>query len=202
MKFIHISDLHIGKLLSGIDLYNDQEFILKQIGEIAVNEQADAVLIAGDIYNKSTPTGEAMKLFSDFMTFFVRKHIPVFAVSGNHDSSLKVSYFSSLIRDQGIYITEEFAGKLQKYTVSDEFGEIDIHLLPFVRPVYMKRFCPDKKINTYEDAVREAIDSSDIDLTKRNVLVCHQLITGANPGGSEELSIGGMENVAEKSAHR
>lgn len=195
MRFLHISDLHLGKLISGYDISAEQKFMLSGICDIAENEKVDVVLIAGDVYDKPNPSADAMLLFSGFVSFFAEKNIPVYIISGNHDSAGRVSYFSGLIRDKGIYVTEKFTGSLQTYTVRDEYGEIDIHLLPFVKPLTVNEFFPDDKISTYEEAVAAVLENSTVDSSKRNILVCHQFITGSEKSGSEAMSVGGLENI-------
>lgn len=195
MRFLHISDLHLGKMLNGYDLSEDQQFILGEIGRIAEEEAVQGVLIAGDVYDKSNPSADAMGLFSGFVSALAIKRIPVYCISGNHDSAGRISYFSSLIREKGIYVTEQFEGTLQSYTVRDGFGELTIHLLPFVKPVTVRAFYPDESITNYEEAVAAVLAHSPIDPSKRNVLVCHQLITGSCKSGSEAMSVGGVENI-------
>lgn len=195
MRFLHISDLHLGKLISGYDISIEQRFMLSGICDIAEKENVRAVLIAGDVYDKSNPSADAMLMFSEFVSFFAGKKIPVYIISGNHDSAGRVSYFSGLIRDKGIYVTEKFTGSLQTHTISDESGEIDIHLLPFIRPLTVREFFPEGKITTYEEAVAAVLGNSPIDTSKRNILVCHQFITGSEKSGSEAMSVGGIENI-------
>ena len=195
MRFLHTADLHIGKVFEKVSMLEDQKYILKQISDIAVHENVDAVLIAGDVYQRSAPQAEAMEVFDGFVTALTDAGKKVFMLSGNHDSAQRISYFSSLIKGAGVYATEEFDGHLQTVTLSDEYGDVCIHLMPFLRPVNVKHVFPDAKITDYSDAVRAVLDASPIDGSVRNVLVCHQFVTGAVTGGSEELSVGGVENV-------
>lgn len=195
MKFIHISDLHLGKKMNDVNLLEDQIFALNQITEIAKEEKADAVLIAGDIYQQSSPRGEAMTAFNNFVCSLVEAGIKVYAISGNHDSDERVSYFSSLVRSAGVYISEKFEGTLQQYTITDEKGEVVISLLPFIRPVNVKKCFPEDEISSYEDAVRAVLSHSDIDKSKRNILICHQFITGSETSDSEEKTLGGLDNI-------
>lgn len=195
MKFIHIADLHLGKKMNDVNLLEDQIFALRQVVGCAEEEKADAVIIAGDIYQQSSPGSEAMTAFNDFVCELSGKGIKVFAISGNHDSGERVSYFSSLVRSSGIFISDKFDGTLQQYVTDDGCGEIVISLLPFIRPANVRKFYPDEKIETYQDAVSAVINHSDIDTKKRNVLVCHQFVTGAQTSDSEEKNLGGLDNI-------
>ena len=195
MRFLHISDLHLGKRLNDISLLDDQIDALGQIVRMAVTEKADAVLIAGDVYQKSSPQGEAIAVFNDFVTELVKNNIKVFVISGNHDSQQRVSYFSALVRDRGVFIGEEFEGTLQQITMQDEYGEIVVSLLPFVKPIVVKRFFPEDVISTYQQAVEAVLRRSPIDKSKRNILMCHQFITGAELSESEEFAVGGLDNI-------
>lgn len=195
MKFIHLGDLHLGKRMNDVNLLEDQIYALNQIVDIAINEKVDAVLIAGDIYQKSSPQSEAMTAFNDFVCSLVKNNILVFAISGNHDSDQRISYFSSLIKQSGVYVSEKFTGVLQQISVEDEYGETVISLLPFIRPVNVKRCFPEDEIVSYNDAIKSVLKHSDIDKSKRNILLCHQFITGAELSDSEEISVGGVDNI-------
>ena len=195
MRFLHIADLHIGKIFDNVSLLDDQIYILNQIADIAENEQADAVLIAGDVYQRSAPQAEAMDVFDTFVTRLTSAGKKVFMISGNHDSALRISYFSSLIKNAGVYATEEFDGHLQTVTLKDEFGPLNIHLLPFLKPGQTRRVLPQANIETYTDALKAVFEVSPIDKDERNILVCHQFVTGALTSDSEESSVGGLDNV-------
>lgn len=196
MKFIHTSDLHLGKVLNDISFLDDQIHILNQIIAIAQSEKADALIIAGDVYQKSSPPAEAMAAFDNFITKIIALGVKVFIISGNHDSSQRISYFSSLVRTSGVYITEAFEGALQTISLSDEHGPVAIHLLPFIKPFMAKRAYPDAQINSYQDAVKTVLDSSPVDTSVRNILVCHQFITGAETSDSEEVMVGGLDQIS------
>ena len=193
MKFLHLADLHLGKRLNDVDLLKDQEYALKQI--LSKTDSYDAILIAGDVYDKADPKAEAMTLFDSFVTELVRKEKKVFIIAGNHDSDQRISYFSSLLASNNIYFSRKFEGVLQTISLEDEYGELDIHLLPFIRPIHVKRIYPEESIKTYEDAVRVVIEKSNIDKTKRNILLAHQFITGSERSDSEEYAVGGLDNV-------
>ena len=195
MKFLHISDLHLGKQMNDLSLLQDQKVVLAQITSIADEQKVDAVLIAGDVYQRSTPQAEAMALFDSFVSGLVALDKKVFVISGNHDSALRVSYFSSLVRNSGVYITEAFDGSLQSVTLEDENGPLVLWMLPFLRPAQVRRALPGEKIVTYQDAVAAVLRNTVIDKAKRNVLICHQFITGSEISGSEEMAVGGLDNI-------
>lgn len=195
MKFLHLADLHLGKRLNDFSFLEDQVRLLCQVEEIARSERADAVLIAGDVYQKASPQSEAMAAFDQFITRLKEMGLAVFVISGNHDSAQRISYFSSLLKSSGVYVSEAFDGRLQQVLLQDEHGEIAVSLLPFLKPIQVRRFYPDEKIETYQDAVQAVLRHSPVDTAKRNVLVCHQFITGAEISDSEEKTVGGLDNI-------
>lgn len=195
MKFLHIADLHLGKRLNGVSFLEDQISLLNQISALAEAEHADAVVIAGDVYQKASPQSEAMAAFDAFVTRLAPAGIRVLVISGNHDSAQRISYFSALVRNAGVYVSEEFTGTVQTVALSDAFGEVRFGLLPFLKPIQARRFYPDEKIETYEDAVRAVLRHSPVDPAARNVLVCHQFVTGAETCDSEETAVGGLDCV-------
>ena len=195
MKFLHIADLHLGKQMNDLSLLPDQEAILRQILHIAAEEKVDAVLIAGDVYQRSSPQAEAMALFDEFVSQLVEDGKKVFVISGNHDSALRISYFSSLVRTAGVYVTETFDGNLQHVTLRDMDGELTVWMMPFLRPAQVKRALPDEKIASYQDAVSAVLRHANIDYSKRNLLMCHQFIIGCEICDSEELCVGTLEHI-------
>lgn len=195
MKFLHIADLHLGKTLNDISFLEDQVYVLDQIASIASEEQVNAVLIAGDVYQKASPPSEAMAVFDHFITQLVSNNMQVFIISGNHDSSQRISYFSSLIRESGVYVSECFEGKLQQIELKDEYGPLTIHLLPFLKPSQVRRWLPGRKISTYQEAVEAVLQESAMNPRYRNVLMCHQFITGSETSDSEEKAVGGLDNI-------
>lgn len=195
MKFLHLADLHLGKVLNDYSCLEDQAFILDQILSLAESEKVEGVLIAGDIYQHSAPSADAIELFDRFLSRLADLHLSVFIISGNHDSARRVSYLSSLVRPRGIHISESFSGKLQTVTAEDEFGPFHVHLLPFIRPADVRPFFPELKIQTTRDAVRAILEASPIDPQSRNILVCHQFVSGALTSDSEDVSVGGLDPV-------
>ena len=195
MRFLHIADLHLGKQMNDLSLLPDQKYILDQIADIARDEHADAVLIAGDVYQRSSPQAEAMALFDAFVSQLAADGKKVFVISGNHDSALRVAYFAALVKSSGVYVSEAFDGALQSVALRDEHGELVVWLLPFLRPSQVRRALPEAKIATYQDAVEAVLERARVDRSKRNILLCHQFITGCETSDSEERAVGGLDNI-------
>ncbi len=199
MKFMHLADLHIGKRVNEFSLMEDQRYILKQILEIADRNRPDAVLIAGDLYDRSVPPGDAVELLDEFLTQFSSRGMPVFAVSGNHDSPERLDFGARIMRRHGVTIMGSFRGAPQKTALSDGYGPVNVWLLPFLRPASVAPFFPPEETGTHEKAVRAAVAAVEIDRSERNVLVAHQFVTafGTQPEtcDSETLSIGGADQV-------
>jgi len=195
MKLIHLSDLHIGKRVNEISMIEDQEYILLQILRIIDDEKADAVLIAGDVYDKSVPSAEAVTLFDDFLCRLAKRQIPTLIISGNHDSPERLAFAGRLLDLSGIHISPVYDGNVRSVTLTDEHGEAVFWLLPFIKPAHVKRYYPDAGIESYTDAVRTAVEQMGIDPARRNVLLTHQFVTGAATCESEEISVGGSDNV-------
>ena len=195
MKFIHLSDLHIGKRVGDVSMMEDQEFILLQILGIIDEEKADAVLIAGDVYDKTVPSGEAVTLFDDFLCRLARREIPVMIISGNHDSPERLSFGGRLLQRSGIHISPVYDGKIRPIVLEDGHGPVYFWLLPFLKPAQVRRFYPEEAVESYTDACRTAVAHMEIDPNCRNVLLAHQFVTGAATCESEEISVGGSDNV-------
>lgn len=199
MKFMHLSDLHIGKRVNEFSMLEDQEYILKEILDIAAQQKPDAVLLAGDLYDRSVPPGEAVELLDEFLTRLSERKLPVFAISGNHDSPERLDFGTRIMRRHGVTIAGSFRGKPQKAVLSDACGPVNIWLLPFLKPATASPFFPEEQAGTYEAAVRSAVAAAEIDPRERNVLVAHQFVTafGAQPEtcDSETLSVGGADQV-------
>lgn len=195
MRFLHVADLHLGKQMNDVSLLEDQQAVLDQILHIAAEEKADGVLIAGDVYQRTSPQAEAMALFDSFVSRLVRDGRKVFVISGNHDSALRLSYFSSLVKNSGLYVTETFNGELQHVELHDSDGELTVWMLPFLRPAQVKRALPEEKITSYQDALQAVLRHAPIDHSKRNVLMCHQFILGCEVCDSEELSVGTLDHI-------
>ncbi|WP_294464540.1 exonuclease SbcCD subunit D [uncultured Ruminococcus sp.] len=195
MKFIHLSDLHIGKRVNEFPMYEDQEYILTEIIKIIDNEKPDAVLIAGDIYDKSIPPSDAVTMFDAFLVLLSKRNLKVFVISGNHDSPERLSFCSRLIEKSGVYFSPVYNGHIAPVKLEDEYGEVNIYMLPFVKPANVRRFFDDREILSYTDAMEAAISEMNVNRESRNVLVTHQFVTGADRTESEEISVGGTDNV-------
>lgn len=195
MKFLHLADLHLGKRVNGFSMLEDQAHILRQILAILDDEQPDGVLIAGDVYDKSVPSVEAVELLDGFLTELRARGVPVLLISGNHDSPERLAFGGRVMDSCGIHISPVYDGALAPVTLQDAFGPVHVWLLPFVKPAHVRHWFPDADIESYTDAMAEAVAHMDIDTAARNVLVTHQFVTGGTCSGSEELSVGGTDNV-------
>ncbi len=194
MKFLHLADLHIGKRVNEFSMIEDQKYVFNQVIEQIDKQQADAILIAGDIYDKSMPSAEAVALYDEFLTKLAALKKPICIISGNHDSAERIAFGSKVMEQADIHIAPVFDGTLTKVQLEDVFGEVNVWLLPFIKPAAVRRFYEDEQIEDYTDAVRAVIRHTSIDTSKRNVLVAHQFVTGAVSCESE-ISIGGLDQV-------
>ena len=194
MKFIHLSDLHLGKRVNEYSMIEDQEFILKKIINIIDYEKPEGVIIAGDVYDKSIPSAEAVQMFDVFLTCLAKRNLQVFVISGNHDSPERMSFGSRLMDQSGIHISQVYNGKVTPFAISDEHGNVNVYMLPFIKPAHVRRFS-EEEIDTYTDAIRVAVAEMNIDQSGRNILITHQFVTGALRSESEDLSVGGSDNV-------
>lgn len=195
MKLIHLSDIHLGKRVNEFSMLEDQAHILKKILAVVDEEKPNGVLIAGDVYDKSVPSTEAVQLFDDFLVRLAERKLPVFIISGNHDSPERLSFANRLIDAVGIHLAPVYSGVVEPVTLSDEYGPVNVYMLPFIKPAHVRGFFPDTEITGYSDAVAAAIGRMNIDKTQRNVLITHQFVTGAQRSDSEELSVGGTDNI-------
>ena len=195
MKLIHLSDLHIGKRVLEVSMIEDQEFILNQILRIIDDCCPDAVLISGDVYDKSIPSAEAVTLFDKFLCRLAKRSIPTFIISGNHDSPERLAFGGRLLEKAGIHISPVYDGEIAPIPLQDKHGEVDFWLLPFLKSAHVKRFYPEAMIESYTDACRTAVQHMALEPGRRNVLLAHQFVTGAATCESEEISVGGSDNV-------
>lgn len=195
MKLIHLSDLHIGKRVNEVSMLEDQEYILNQILEAIDLEQPGAVLISGDVYDRSVPSAEAVTLFDAFLCSLAERKQQVFIISGNHDSAERLAFGGRLMEDKGIHLSPVYDGNITPIVLNDEYGTVHFWLLPFLKPAHVKRFYPDEGIESYTDACRVAVEKLGIDPVQRNVILVHQFVTGSSTCDSEEISVGGTDNV-------
>ena len=195
LKVLHLSDLHLGKRLNGFSMLEDQEYILEQILRITYEEQPQAVIIAGDVYDKAVPPAEAVRLLDDFLVRLSETGAAVMMISGNHDSADRLAFGGRLLSRSGVYLSGVYSGQTPPVTLQDEYGPVHFYLLPFIRPSDVRRFDPEAQTGSYTEALRSAVEAMSIDSAERNVLAAHQFVTGAVAGDSEELSVGGLDNV-------
>ncbi len=195
MKIIHLSDLHLGKRVNGFSMLEDQRYILLEILRIIDDTEPDAVIVAGDVYDKPVSPAEAVELFDLFLTELASRRLAVFVISGNHDSAERIAFGASIMNKSGVYMSRVYNGTVKPVKLGDRYGDVNFYLLPFIKPSYVKRFSGEENIQDYNDAVKAAVDSMNIDKSQRNVIVSHQFVTGAKTCMSEELSVGGLDNV-------
>ncbi|MBQ8238549.1 MAG: exonuclease SbcCD subunit D [Oscillospiraceae bacterium] len=195
MKLIHLSDLHIGKRVNEVSMIDDQAYILEQIIRIIDEEQPQAVLIAGDVYDKSVPSAEAVTLLDDFLYSLTKRKLTVFIISGNHDSPERLAFGSRLMTGAGIHVSPVYDGTVSPISLTDDHGIVNFYLLPFIKPAHVRHFHADAAIESYTDACRVAVAQMQIDPGVRNVLLTHQFVTGASRCESEDISVGGTDNV-------
>ena len=196
MKIMHLSDLHIGKRVNEYSMLQDQIYILKEILRIIDNEKVETVIIAGDVYDRSLPPNEALELFDEFLYQLSSRNVNVFVISGNHDSPERISYGGRMMTENKIFLSPVYNGDVKPISLNDDYGEVNFYLLPFIRPADIRRYFPDENIENYTDAVKVAIDNMNVDFSERNILVTHQFVTGAELSESEDIIVGGTDNVS------
>ncbi|MBQ8613428.1 MAG: exonuclease SbcCD subunit D [Ruminiclostridium sp.] len=195
MKLIHLSDLHLGKRLREYSLIDDQKHILSQIIDIVKDEKPHGVIIAGDVYDKSVPSAEAVEVFDDFLYSLSRTETETFIISGNHDSPERIAFGGRLMNRSGVHLSPVYDGTITKLPLTDEHGTVYVYMLPFVRPADVRRYYPEAEIASYTDAVRTAVENAEFDESARNIIITHQFVTGASRCDSEDKSVGGTDNV-------
>lgn len=195
MKLIHLSDLHIGKRIYEYSMNEDQQYIISKILGIIADEAPDCVMIAGDVYDRPVPSADAVGIFDNMLFRLSETGIPVFIISGNHDSPERLAFGNRLIDKSGIHLSPVYDGNVTPFTLRDGFGDVNIYMLPFIKPASVRRFFEDEEISSYTDAVKAAVSHMKIDTSARNILVTHQFVTGALRSESEDISVGGTDNV-------
>lgn len=208
MRFMHLADLHIGKKVNGFSMLEDQRHVLKQVLKVAGEKNLDGVLLAGDIYDKSVPSGEAVQLLDWFLTELANLDLEVYMISGNHDSVERLSFGSKLLAKSGLHVSSIYDGHLEPIVLQDEYGPLNLYLLPFVKPIDVRNALEKRwktteetdvdlsHIRTYDDAVAEVLKEINLNTSERNLLVAHQFVTGALRCDSEDISVGGIDNVS------
>lgn len=200
MKLLHLADLHLGKILQEQSLIENQEYMLNQIIKLIKKENVETVLISGDVYDRSVPPSEAVNLLDSFLKTLIKElKIKVFIIAGNHDSKDRLGFGSKIFEDEGLYIESKYTGNLRKVELQDEYGKLNIYMLPFVKPVEVKQFFEDDLENNYNIAINKIIGKEEINKRERNIILVHQFVTAGTiepeRTESEVLSLGGIENV-------
>lgn len=194
MRFLHLADLHLGKKLCGYSLLADQRTTLENALHIAQENCANAIVLAGDIYDKFVPSEEAIQLYDRFLRGAEERGIPVLCVSGNHDSAERLAFGASLMRSAGYWVSPVYDGSVCRVVLRDEFGAVNFYLLPFLKPVQVRQFFPDAQIESYTDAVNLALSTIEMDFLERNVLITHQYVRGSLCS-EPDFSVGGIDQV-------
>lgn len=201
MKFLHLSDLHLGKRVNEFSMTEDQRYILNQILEVADREKVDGIWIAGDVYDKSVPSAEAVQLFDDFLTALVSRGLLCFIISGNHDSAERIAFGAHFMDHCGVYLSPVFDGTLTPIKLEDSYGPLHIYLLPFLKPAHVRQAYQGRedgvgeKVESYQDAVQLVLQRTELE-DCRNVILAHQFLIGASRCESEELSVGGLDQIS------
>lgn len=195
MKILHLSDLHFGKRLNNFSLLEDQYHVNRQIFKLAKDTHIEAVIIAGDVFDRQIPSAGAVQLFDDFLNFWAELNLPVFIISGNHDSAERLSFGAHIFSQNNIYISPVYNGQIEPISLNDAYGKINFYLLPFIKPATVRPFFPDEKINSYTEAVQTVLNNLPLNKDERNILIAHQFVTGAVLSDSEEIVVGSLDNV-------
>lgn len=196
MKLMHLADLHLGKRVNGFSMLEDQQYILQQVLQLADEHRPDGMLLAGDIYDRSIPSEEAVQLLDEFLYAMSKRGIQVYMISGNHDSEERVAFGGRLMEAQGIHVSPVYSGTIQPVLQKDAYGTVAFWLIPFLKPVHVKRYYPDVDSNDYTGAMQMVIDNLEMDPSMRHVALVHQFLTGASTCDSEEQSVGGLDQIA------
>lgn len=202
MRFLHLADLHIGKRLNEFSLIEDQKFIFDKILNIIDEKKIEAVLIAGDVYDKPVPSAEAVTVLNSFLNSLAKRNLKVFVISGNHDSQERIGFGAELISQSGVYMSKPFCGNVETHKIKDEYGEINIYMLPFIKPAMVKHVYEEADIDSYDSAMAYVMEQTKVDESERNLLIAHQFVRGADRCDSEEVSVGGIDEVSVENFKR
>lgn len=195
MKFVHLSDLHLGKRVNGYSMLDDQKYILIQILNVIDEQNPQAIIIAGDVYDKPIPSAEAVQLFDDFLYKLTKRNLQVLVISGNHDSAERIAFGSRFMDKSGVHMSQVYNGNVEPVKIKDENGVVNFYMLPFIKPSNVRSFYENEEINSYTDAIRVAVSHMNIDKSDRNIIITHQFVTGAVRSESENIVVGGTDNV-------
>ncbi|MEG0919472.1 MAG: exonuclease SbcCD subunit D [Anaerovoracaceae bacterium] len=196
MKFIHLSDLHIGKRVNEFNMLEDQKFILEEILATIDEENVNAALIAGDVYDKTVPAVEAVKVFDWFLTELYRRKLEVYMISGNHDSAERLAFGNRLLAEEGIYVSEAFDGEIKSVISKASGGNVQVFMMPYIKPISVRKYFENQEVVTYDTAIKVVMDSLDVDKNKVNIILAHQFVAGAARCESEEIAIGGVDSIS------
>lgn len=202
MRFLHLADLHIGKRLNEFSLIEDQKFIFDKILNIIDEKKIEAVLIAGDVYDKPVPSAEAVTVLNSFLNSLAKRNLKVFVISGNHDSQERIGFGAELISQSGVYMSKPFSRNVETHKIKDEYGEINIYMLPFIKPAMVKHVYEEADIDSYDSAMAYVMEQTKVDEGERNLLIAHQFVRGADRCDSEEVSVGGIDEVSVENFKR
>lgn len=195
MKFLHLADLHIGKRVNEYSMLEDQRYIFEKVLEIVEREEPEGILLAGDIYDKTIPSAEAVELFDTLLVELAKRNVQTFVISGNHDSPERIAFGGRLMEKSGIHMAPVYDGHLTPITLEDAYGPVHVWMLPFIKPAHVRRYYPEAEIVSYTDAVRVAMEQIELNSGERNILITHQFVLGAERTESEEVSVGGTDGV-------
>lgn len=195
MRFLHMADLHLGKRINGFSMIEDQKYMLKEILNIIDGHKVEVVLMAGDIYDKPVPTEDSVTLLNSFLNSLVERSIKVFIISGNHDSAQRIGFGADIMSSGGVYFSKTFDGVPEKIVMKDKYGKINIFMLPFIKPAYVRNVYPDAEITSYDEAMEYVINKTKINIKERNILIAHQYVRGGTKCESEDAPIGGIDEV-------
>ncbi len=196
MRFLHLADLHIGKRVNEFSMIAEQKYILTKILKLIAEQKVEAVIIAGDVYDKPVPSAEAVTVLSDFLGELAKKKLQVFVISGNHDSAERIGFGAELMNASGVHMAKPFSGTPERIRLQDAYGNINVYMLPFIKPAYVKGFYPEEEIDSYDSAVKVVMEHTDIDEGERNILIAHQFVKGGITCESEDISVGGVDEVS------
>ena len=199
MKILHLADLHIGKIIFEQSLLEDQEYMLNKIIEKIKAENIDAILIAGDVYDRSIPQADAIDLLDRFLNILIKElKKKVFIIAGNHDSKERLGFGNKIFENEGLFISSKYEGKIKKVELQDEYGKLNIYMLPFIKPIEVKKYFDDETLS-YDETIKKIIEKEDIDESQRNIILTHQFVTAIGEEvertESEVLTLGGTDNV-------
>ena len=199
MKILHLADLHLGKVIQEQSLLEDQKYMLNEIIEKIKEEEIDIILISGDVYDRSIPQADAIDLLDDFLNILIKDlKKQVFIISGNHDSKERLGFGNKIFENEGLFISSKYEGKIKKVELQDEYGKLNIYMLPFIKPIEVKKYFDDESLS-YDETIKKIIEKEDIDESQRNIILTHQFVTAIGEEvertESEVLTLGGTDNV-------